>query len=255
MSNLKGVVMVGGFGTRFKPLTDYLQKCMIPIGRNEKPILEYIVRLYKHHDIEEVVLLAGYKHQQIRNYFNDGERFGVNISYVLDRPDLKGSANALLNAYWEGVLSKDDTLVIYYGDIVSNIDLKEMYTQHLQTNADTTLGLATSFKVNVGVAGIKGQWVKTFEEKPALESPVTIGVLTMSGTLLPLIEKLHEEHDYKSFDIMGHVIQHLVETGGNVGAYLTDAFWYDVGSIERLERLDSDILSRELDFLFKPSLE
>jgi len=102
MSNLKGVVMVGGLGTRFKPLTNYLQKCMIPIGRNEKPILEYIVRLYKHHDIEEMVLLAGYKHQQIRNYFNDGERFGVNISYVLDRPDLKGSANALLNAYWEG---------------------------------------------------------------------------------------------------------------------------------------------------------
>ena len=250
MPGLKGVVMAGGLGTRFKPLTHYMQKCMIPIGEKEKPLLEYIVRLYRHHEIGELVFLAGYKHQQIQNYFENGERFGVKIDYVLDRPDLKGSANALLNAYWKGAFSEDDTLIIYYGDIISNIDLKELYTQHNQTNADATLGLATSFKVNVGVAGTKGHWVKTFEEKPALQAPVTIGVLAMSGSLLPMVELLHEENHYKSYDIMGHVIQHLVETDGKVGAYLTDAFWYDVGSIERLERLDSDVLSRELDFLF-----
>ena len=51
--------MAGGMGTRFKPLSNYLQKCMIPIGDQEKPILEYIIRLYRHHEINDMVLLVG----------------------------------------------------------------------------------------------------------------------------------------------------------------------------------------------------
>ncbi|HEX9915460.1 MAG TPA: sugar phosphate nucleotidyltransferase, partial [Candidatus Bathyarchaeia archaeon] len=89
--SVKGVVMAGGLGTRFKPLTEYFQKCMIPIGENQKPILEYIVRLFGHHGVTDLVLLVGYKHQQIENYFDRGERFSVSMKYVLDDPKLKGS--------------------------------------------------------------------------------------------------------------------------------------------------------------------
>jgi mannose-1-phosphate guanylyltransferase len=51
--------MAGGLGTRFKPLTEYFQKCMIPIGETQKPILEYIVRLYGYHGVTDLVLLVG----------------------------------------------------------------------------------------------------------------------------------------------------------------------------------------------------
>mgnify|MGYP001550604762 CR=1 FL=1 len=72
--------MAGGMGTRFRPLTKYIQKCMIPIGDKEKPILEYIIKLYKHHKIEDLVLLVGYRYLQIKNYFNSGERLDVKLS-------------------------------------------------------------------------------------------------------------------------------------------------------------------------------
>ncbi|MBD3204761.1 hypothetical protein GF319_00285, partial [Candidatus Bathyarchaeota archaeon] len=64
--SVKGVIMAGGMGTRFRPLTNYFQKCMIPIGDMEKPILEYIVKLYRYHDIRDLILLVGYKYLQIQ---------------------------------------------------------------------------------------------------------------------------------------------------------------------------------------------
>ncbi len=70
--SIKGIVLAGGEGTRFRPLTYYFQKCMIPVGDEQKPILDYILRLFKYHGIKKTVLLVGYKHQQIENYFDHG---------------------------------------------------------------------------------------------------------------------------------------------------------------------------------------
>ena len=87
-----GVVLSGGEGKRLRPLSYYFQKCMIPIGSSQKPLLEYIVRLFGYYGISEIILLAGYKHEQIVNYFNEGTRFGVHVTYILDDPMLKGTA-------------------------------------------------------------------------------------------------------------------------------------------------------------------
>jgi mannose-1-phosphate guanylyltransferase len=251
--SVKGVIMAGGLGTRFKPLTEYFQKCMIPIGETQKPILEYIVRLYGRHGVTDLVLLVGYKHQQIENYFDRGERFNVSMKYVLDDPRLKGSANALLNAYRQGAVRKGDTLIVYYGDIVSNINLQEMLRFHREQGAAATVALAPSFVVNVGVAGLEGPWIKSFKEKPLLPSAVSIGVLILDGSVLETMEALHSQGDFASFDIMGDVVQYMVDRGDKVAGYTTDAFWYDVGSIERFERLSNERISEELGFLLRPS--
>lgn len=68
-----GIVLAGGEGTRLRPLTFYFQKCMIPIGSSQKPLLEYVVRLLAYHEIRNITLLVGYKHEQIENYFDLGE--------------------------------------------------------------------------------------------------------------------------------------------------------------------------------------
>ena len=245
----KGIVMAGGMGTRFKPLTNYLQKCMIPIGDKEKPILEYIIRLYRHHDIKDLVLLVGYRYLQIKNYFEQGERFGVNLTYIEDKPGWKGSANAILNAYNEGAFTKNDTLVVYYGDIISNIDLEEMLKQHQETGAKATVALATGLKINEGTAEVDGDWITAFKEKPRLDTKASIGILVLEGSVIEDMLELHTAGQFSSFDLMGDVIQYLVEHKQKVGAYLTDAFWYDVGSIERYERLSNERINEELGFL------
>ena len=236
-------------GTRFKPLTNYLQKCMIPIGDKEKPILEYIIKLYKYHDIKDMVLLVGYRYLQIENYFDKGERFGVKLSYVEDKPGWKGSANAILNAYKEGAFTKQDTLIVYYGDIVSNINLSELLKQHEATGAEATVALTTGLKINEGTADVDGDWIKKFKEKPTLDTRASIGILALSGSVIDDMEQLHGAGQFPSFDLMGDVVQYLVDKQRKVAAYVTNAFWYDVGSIERYERLSNDRISEELGYL------
>ena len=246
---VKGIIMAGGLGTRFRPLTNYLQKCMIPIGDEEKPILEYIIRLFKYHDIRDLILLVGYRYLQIENYFDQGERFGVRLSYVEDKPGWKGSANAILNAYNEGAFSKDDTLIIYYGDIVSNLNLTALLEQHNKTGAKATVALTTRLKINEGTAEVDGDWITEFKEKPQLDTKASIGVLILDGSVIENMMELHSAGQFTSFDLMGDVVQYLVEHNHKVAAYLTNAFWYDVGSIERYERLSNERISEELGFL------
>ncbi len=251
MAGIKGVILAGGEGKRFRPLTYYFQKCMIPVGPEQRPILEYIVRLFEHHGLRDLVLLVGYKHQQIANYFDGGARFGVRMEYVLDDPNLKGSANALVNAYRRGTLSREDTLVVYFGDILSNIDLGEMVERHAGSGAAATVALSSGFKVRVGTAEVEGGRVTGFEEKPQLRQPVSIGVLAMSGWVLGEMDRLLEEGGFEVFDIMGDVVPYLLKRGHQVSAYVTDSFWYDLGSVERYERLGNDEVSEKLGFLFE----
>lgn len=82
--SVKAAVLCGGEGSRLRPLTFYFQKAMIPIGSEQKPLLEYIVRLLKAHDVRDLVFLVNYKYEQIKNYFGDGSRFGVHVEYLVD---------------------------------------------------------------------------------------------------------------------------------------------------------------------------
>ncbi|MGB9134140.1 MAG: sugar phosphate nucleotidyltransferase, partial [Candidatus Bathyarchaeia archaeon] len=90
MGDAKAIVLCGGEGTRLRPITHYLQKTMIPIGHLQKPLLEYIIRLLKFHGLSDITLLVNYKAEQIQNYFGDGARFDVKVSYVHDSQSLKG---------------------------------------------------------------------------------------------------------------------------------------------------------------------
>ncbi|MBD3207236.1 nucleotidyltransferase family protein, partial [Candidatus Bathyarchaeota archaeon] len=204
---------------------------------------------YRYHDIRDLILLVGYKYLQIQNYFDHGERFDVSLQYVIDKPQRKGSANALLNAYDEGALTEDDTLIVYYGDIVSNINLKNMLKNHKESKALATVALATGFNVNVGTAEVKDNWIEGFIEKPRLNTPVSIGIIILEGEVLRYMQELYNDGQFESFDLMGDVIQYLVNKKEKVAAHLTDSFWYDVGSMEKYEKLSNERLSEELGFL------
>lgn len=252
MVDVKGVILAGGEGTRLRPLTYYFQKCMMPVGFEQRPVLEYIIRLFEYHGIDDLILLVGYKHQQIVNYFNNGGRFGVRTTYVNDDPNFKGSANAMIHAYRKGILSKDDCLVTYYGDILSNINLRELVDDHFASGAEVTVAMAGGYKIRVGTAEVgEDGMIKRFIEKPELETPACVGILAMSGGVLKEMDVLYKESGRKSLDLMGDVIPHLIQRGRPVNAYITKAFWYDLGSIERYEKLSNSEIEEQLSFLTK----
>lgn len=243
-------MLCGGEGVRLRPLTYYFQKGMIPIGSGQKPLLEYIIRLLRLHGITDVCLLVGYKAEQIHNYFDEGSRFGVKFTYVYDRQGFGGTGGALLNAYKQDFIKSSETLLIYYGDILSNINLGEMLKQHYESGDVATVEIVKGYQVPVGVVDLRDGRVERLVEKPTLDIFVGIGILALKGNALKSLEQLHQQG--RETDLMQHLLPRLIEDGEPVHAYVTEAFWYDVGSTERYEKLNDDAIEEHLAYLFAP---
>ena len=249
-SSVKGVILAGGQGKRLRPLSYYFQKCMIPIGHQQKPLLEYVIRLLAQHQINDITVLVGYKHEQIINYFNSGTRFSVKLTYLSDPEDIKGSGGSLLNLYRQGGVDSNDTLIIYYGDIISNINLRKMVAQHQKENATATLALSRGYQIRVGMAEINGRDIVGWKEKPTLDICAGIGILALNASAIQELEQIYlNEPSQVEFDIMSDFIPYLIREKKSVQSYLTNAFWYDVGSTERYEKLENSVIEQALGAL------
>jgi mannose-1-phosphate guanylyltransferase len=242
----KAAVLCGGEGTRLRPLTNFFQKTMIPIGPKRKPLLEYIVRLMAHNGVAEVVLLTGYRAEEIEKYFDEGVGFGVKISYSKDPPDIKGSAQSLAVAIEGGKLREFDELVVYYGDVLSTLNVRELVARHRAERAALTLVLTRDYRVPVGVAHVDGGRVTAFSEKPTIPLNATTGCLVLSRETLPVLKEATEGG---GTDIMTHFVPRVIERGMKVTPFFLDGFWQDIGTIEAYEKLDPRVFEENLKFL------
>jgi mannose-1-phosphate guanylyltransferase len=243
----KAAILCGGEGKRLRPLTQYFQKTMIPIGPKMRPLLEFVVKLMVHHGVPDIVLLSGYRGEEIESYFGNGARFAARISYSRDPEDSGGSAQALMHAIADGKLGKFDELILYYGDVLSALDVGAVLSKHRSARADMTLVLSKNYAVPVGVAKVRGDRVVGFREKPNLGHDVTMGCLAMSRSCVPILKQVTSQGH--SRDIMTHLVPSVIERGKRVVPFFLDSFWYDIGSTEAFERLDDATLEKHMGFL------
>jgi mannose-1-phosphate guanylyltransferase len=236
-NKISSVILAGGEGRRFRPLTYYIPKPMIPVGSSERPILEFIVRWLSRWGVRDILVLIGYRWRQVVNYFGDGSRFNVRMRYVVDKPPYSNTGGALRRALDLGLLDEYEDVLIWYGDILAPLNVKELIDVHRSSRADVTLVLTQAYKVPVGIATIDADGrVVELSEKPELGLNATIGILMLKvNSAKRAVESLNLGYD---FDIMGDMIPGMISMGFNVRSYIHDKFWYDVGSIERYEKLD-----------------
>ncbi len=249
MGKERALVLCGGEGKRLRPITFYLQKTMIPIGKNQRPLLEYTTRLLHYHGLKDVTFLVNYKANQIKNYFEDGKRFDVKISFIHDCEDIRGTGGSVINAYKKKGFSDDDVLLVYYGDILTTLNLRKLIRFHNEKDAVATVALASGFTVRVGLADLDSESrISGFTEKPQLEKPVSVGVLVLKGDVL---RDAAETMMGSSIDLMGEIVPNLIRIGQPVYGFVFQDFWYDVGSIEAYEKLDNQHLESSTSFLFQ----
>jgi len=138
-------------------------------------------------------------------------------------------------------VSTTDTLLVYYGDIITNMNLTDLLQYHAAKQAWGTVALSSGFKVRVGLANLdKDGKILGFVEKPTLEKPVSVGISVLKGELLKDMKVLKGEK--QELDLMGDVFPHLLEVGKAVYGYVSKAFWYDVLSTEAYEKLDPKLV-------------
>lgn len=228
-----------------KPLTDYFQKVMIPIGPKKLPLLFYIIALLKHRGITDIALLTGYRSEDIRHYFGDGSKHGVNLSYSEDERGVKGSLNAIANAIRNGVVDCDE-LLIYYGDILTDLDIRGLLDSHRSSRADVTLVLDEGFTLPVGVAEVKSGFVTSFKEKPRMELNVTTGPMVVGPEAMTLMRNLASR---TSPDLMTDFVPEMLQRGGKVGAFYNQNEWFDVGTVTSFEKLNRELGRHPLSYL------
>jgi mannose-1-phosphate guanylyltransferase len=233
MSDTVGVLFCGGEGTRMRPLTYYLQKVMMPIGVDQIPLLEYVIKHFKKHNVNDLILLVNYKKEQIQGYFENGERWGVNLTYIPDKPGLKGTGTALLNA--ESSIKKR-RMIIYYTDIITNVNLSKMLNFHEQHKKWATILLSKGWQIRVGTAETnKENHITKFVEKPVLPLLVNTGISILEPNVFDHLKSFDSN---QSVDLSKDIFPHFV-IKNNIMAYTQeDCFWEDIGSIERYEKLD-----------------
>jgi mannose-1-phosphate guanylyltransferase len=242
----QAAVLCGGRGERLKPLTDYFQKVMIPIGPKKQPLLAYILDLMTHHGITEVALLTGYRGQDIRNYFGDGSQLGIRLTYSDDPKERKGSLNAVSNAM-DNEAIKCDELLIYYGDVLMELDVEGLLGKHRRSKADATLVLAKRYTLPVGIAeiGAKDGMITSFREKPEMKLNVTTGCMVLGPKGMRLARKIAGKGNT---DLMTHLVPALLKRGGRVGPYYLDKPWYDIGSVASFQNLDRELSLHPLNY-------
>lgn len=132
MTIKQAVIMAGGKGTRLRPVTNNLPKAMVPA--NDKPFLEHLLIMLKKRGVTDIVLCVSYLGEQIKSYFGDGTKFGLNIVYSYDGEELLGTGGALKKT--ESLLN--NSFFFINGDVYYDLDYRKI-AEEFEKNP--TLGL------------------------------------------------------------------------------------------------------------------
>jgi len=219
------ILLAGGKGMRMRPFTYEIPKPMIPV--QGRPLLQYIVELLRKYEVKEIIFSVGYMSDKIKEYFGNGSKFGVNITYVEEETELgtAGPLNLLRDKLTE-------TFLMFNGDILANIDLKDFVSFHEENKGVATIALTAVFNPSrFGVARLRGDNILEFVEKPLAgketSNLINAGVYVLEPEVLKYVPKGRAMMEKDVFPKLAKK--------GKLFGYHFDGQWFDTGTPESYE--------------------
>lgn len=236
---MQAVILAGGKGTRLRPLTIHTPKPIVPVVN--RPFLLYQIDLLQPPAIKNVILCLSYQPRKIEELLSDGSNFGMRISYLVEASPL-GTAGAFKNAkeYIEG------TTVVFNGDILADVDLRQVIDHHRSSEAAATI-VVTPLENPTGYgiveAAADGR-VMRFVEKPQREEVesnlINAGIYVLEPSVLKHIP------DGRSFSFEYDFFPALLDTDEAFYAYRHDGYWLDIGTPEGYRQGNLDVVNGRL---------
>jgi len=221
------LIMAGGLGTRLHPLTQEMPKPMLKVGA--KPIIETIIEQLKSYGYKNIVMCLNYKADIIKNYFQDGANFGVNIKYVNERKRL-GTAGAIRLAR-EYI---DKPFFVLNGDILTKLNFDQFMQFHIKSGNIITIGTKKyEIQIPYGVVNLRDERVIDLQEKPVSSYFISGGMYCLDPETIDRIPG--DEY----FDIT-QLISGYLERGGKVGSFPITEYWMDIGQIDDYHQANLD---------------
>lgn len=233
-------IMAGGFGTRLRPLTDNCPKPMLKIG--SKPILETVINSFISAGFVNFYISTHYMPEQIHNYFGDGSRFDINITYIHEDVPL-GTGGAL------GLLPKNLhnglPLILINGDILTNVDFQNLLEFHLSHDADATMCVREyNYQIPYGVVHGDGNKIISMVEKPVQRYFVNAGIYVISSHIIESVPQNHRVD-------MPTLLEEHIQKNNNILMFPIHEYWLDIGRMDDFNRAQVDIHTLGLDSLCK----
>ena len=244
---MRAVLMAGGSGTRLRPLTCDLPKPMVPVLN--RPIAEHIINLLKRHNITEIIATLYYLPDVMRDYFQDGSDFGVQMTYAVEEEQPLGTAGCVKNIQqW-----LDDTFVTISGDAITDFDLQAAIAFHREKKSKATLILTrvpNPVEFGVVITDKDGK-ISRFLEKPSLSEIFSDTVNT--GTYILEPEVLDYLPENQESDFSKDLFPLLLEKEEPMYGYVAEGYWCDVGHLEAYREAQYDGLEQKvkLDFPYR----
>ena len=223
----KVILMVGGLGTRLRPLTNDVPKPMLDVGN--KPILHTIVENFAKYGYTDIIMCVNYKSEIIKEYFGNGDKFGVKIEYVLENQRM-GTAGAL------SLLKerpKDDFFVMN-GDLLTNVNFEYLHEYHKDSNALASICIRKyEMQVPYGVVNVRANKVTSIEEKPTQSFFVSAGIYMFSPIVLDFIPK-------SVFYDMPTLFSELLKHDFPIHPFPIREYWLDIGRMDEYRRANDE---------------
>ncbi|MDB9446554.1 mannose-1-phosphate guanyltransferase [Anabaena sp. CS-542/02] len=243
---MRAVLMAGGSGTRLRPLTCDLPKPMVPILN--RPIAEHIINLLKRHQITEVIATLHYLPDVLRDYFQDGSDFGVQMTYAVEEDQPLGTAGCVKNI----AELLDETFLVISGDSITDFDLTAAIAFHKQKQSKATLVLTrvpNPAEFGVVITDEESK-IRRFLEKPSsseiFSDTVNTGIYILEPEVLDYLPS-HTECDFSK-----DLFPLMLEKSQALYGYIAKGYWCDVGHLDAYRQAQYDALDRKvkLDFAY-----
>jgi mannose-1-phosphate guanylyltransferase len=230
---MQAVILVGGEGTRLRPLTSTIPKPVVPLV--DRPFIAYMIEWLRSHGIEDVIMSCGFLASGMHNVLGDGSGLGIRLRFV-EEPDPRGTAGAL--KYAESML--DERFLMLNGDVLTDIDLTAQIAQHESTGARATLALVpvedpTAYGL-VRIADDRA--VSGFVEKPSPDqidtNLISAGAYVLERDVLDLVP------EGRNVSIEREIWPLLI--GDGLYGFPSDGYWLDIGTPERYLKGTFDII-------------
>lgn len=245
---MQAVIVAGGKGTRLRPLTYRTPKPMLPLF--ERPFLELLLMRCYEAGVTDILINVHYQADQIREHFEDGQDFNVQIRYSHESSPLDtAGAVKLAEPYFNGT-----PLIVFNADILTALDLKALIAAHKESGAVATIALTqvedpTAFGlVELDAAGR----VVAFREKPTAEEAARLGIDTVNAGTYVLDPRVFAPVPADTpWSFERQLFPKLLLEGQMVMGYLSDAYWLDIGNPAKYWQAHFDILSGTMPYPLK----
>jgi mannose-1-phosphate guanylyltransferase len=236
---MQAILLVGGEATRLRPLTCNTPKSMVPVLNI--PFLEHVIRYLGGHGIKDIILAQGFLSKPMDDYFQDGSRFGVSLTYSLENKPL-GTGGAIKNA--EHLLK--GTFLVLNGDIFTDLDLTAMLKFHNERGSKVTISLTpVEDPTAYGLIETSSDGrITRFLEKPSWDQVTTN--LINAGAYMMDKEMLKRIPPQVSYSFERQLFPQLLEQSDPIYAFASPSYWIDIGTPSKYLQLHRDLLRGEV---------